>query len=166
MPLELTNSQYDGIMNLYQEARFNADAILRENRRLAYNDIPKLKSLDKESVTFLKTHEASDIEAFLSDLSRKRRKLLAQNGYPEDFLDRKYRCTNCRDTGFIEDTGEYCHCFRELAVKQIYGEKSWLNLFKKENFDTFDLSLYESDEDKKAAIASVKVAKEFVASTL
>ena len=166
MPLKLTNSQYDGIMNMYQELRFNSDTALRENRSLAYRSVPELKVLDRELVAILKTHKNSDIEAFVSDLNKKRIRLLRENGYPSDFLEKKYHCRDCRDTGYIEDENRYCHCFRELAIKQIYGEQSWLNLFKRENFDTFDLSLYEGKEERDAAAKSLKAAKRFAASVL
>ena len=47
----------------------------------------------------------------LSALADRRRALLVQNGYPEDFLNPVYDCPDCHDTGYID--GQKCHCFRQ-----------------------------------------------------
>ena len=43
------------------------------------------------------------------ELAEEKRRLLVINGYGEDYLDRKYRCDRCRDTGITED-GRICEC--------------------------------------------------------
>ena len=48
------------------------------------------------------------------ELTDRKKVLLAENGYPEDYLDRKYRCAVCRDTGYT-DEGMICTCARERA---------------------------------------------------
>ena len=45
-------------------------------------------------------------------LERQKRELLLENGYPEDYLEKKYRCEKCRDTG-ITDDGTFCSCKRQ-----------------------------------------------------
>lgn len=47
-------------------------------------------------------------------VERKKKKILAANGFPPDYLDRKYRCEKCRDTGYT-DEGMVCSCCRERA---------------------------------------------------
>ncbi len=39
---------------------------------------------------------------------------LTQNGYTEDYLERKYRCNICKDTGYT-DEGRVCTCCKERA---------------------------------------------------
>ena len=48
------------------------------------------------------------------ELADRKRQLLAENGYPEDYLDKKYRCSICRDTGYT-DEGRVCTCAKERA---------------------------------------------------
>ncbi|MBE6041925.1 MAG: DnaD domain protein, partial [Clostridiales bacterium] len=48
------------------------------------------------------------------DLEDRKRELLVRSGYPEDYLDRKYRCNKCRDTGYT-DEGKICTCCRARA---------------------------------------------------
>ena len=48
------------------------------------------------------------------DIEEKKKELLERNGYPVDYLDRKYRCNICRDTGYT-DEGRVCTCAKERA---------------------------------------------------
>ncbi len=48
------------------------------------------------------------------DLEERKRELLSGSGYPADYLDRKYRCDICRDTGYT-DEGKVCTCAKERA---------------------------------------------------
>lgn len=45
-----------------------------------------------------------------------RKQLLTANGFPGDYLTRKYRCSICRDTGYT-DEGMVCSCCRERAAE-------------------------------------------------
>ena len=42
-------------------------------------------------------------------LEEDKKRLLRDNGYSEDYLDKKYRCSVCKDTGFTDD-GRVCAC--------------------------------------------------------
>lgn len=48
------------------------------------------------------------------EIEEEKKTLLRQNGYPEDYLRRKYRCNICRDTGYT-DEGKVCTCAKERA---------------------------------------------------
>ncbi|MBR2539941.1 MAG: DnaD domain protein [Mogibacterium sp.] len=47
-------------------------------------------------------------------LEEEKRSLLESSGYPADYLDRKYRCDICKDTGYT-DEGRTCTCCKERA---------------------------------------------------
>ena len=49
-------------------------------------------------------------------IEENRKQLLAENGFPGDYLTRKYRCGICRDTGYT-DEGMVCSCCRERAAE-------------------------------------------------
>ncbi len=49
-------------------------------------------------------------------IEERRKQLLAENGFPGDYLTRKYRCSICRDTGYT-DEGMVCSCCRERAAE-------------------------------------------------
>lgn len=48
------------------------------------------------------------------DLEIEKKALLVENGFPEDYLVRKYKCEACKDTG-ITDDGRVCSCSEERA---------------------------------------------------
>ena len=49
-------------------------------------------------------------------IEENKKQLLADNGFPADYLTRKYRCDICRDTGYT-DEGMVCSCCRERAAE-------------------------------------------------
>lgn len=49
-------------------------------------------------------------------IEESRKQLLLENGYPGDYLARKYRCNICKDTGYT-DEGMVCSCCRERAAE-------------------------------------------------
>jgi DnaD/phage-associated family protein len=56
----------------------------------------------------------NELRAQRAALEKRRKDLLDANGYPEDYLSRRYRCSICRDTGYT-DEGMVCSCCRERA---------------------------------------------------
>ena len=70
----------------------------------------------------------------------KRKELLKSAGFPEDYLDVKYTCEICQDTGYNKEF--YCQCYRKLirdVARQELGANSPL---KKCTFDSFRLDRY------------------------
>ena len=49
-------------------------------------------------------------------IEESKKQILSENGYPADYLNRKYRCEKCRDTGYT-DEGMVCSCCRERAAE-------------------------------------------------
>ena len=60
-----------------------------------------------------KTKERNDMKALTEE---QKKQLLTVNGWPADYLSRKYRCGKCRDTGYT-DEGMVCSCCRERAAE-------------------------------------------------
>ena len=50
----------------------------------------------------------------LRDLNAEKAALLAENGFDGDALDMIYTCSDCKDTGVLDD-GTRCHCYAEKA---------------------------------------------------
>lgn len=55
-----------------------------------------------------------DIRREREILEERKRILLEDKGLPSDYLERKYRCSICRDTGYT-DEGKICSCCRARA---------------------------------------------------
>lgn len=73
------------------------------------------------------------------------KKLLAKNGFPENFLEAQYSCQICNDKGYAG--GERCVCYRELlnrlAVEKLNSEAN----MPKCDFEHFSLSYYDGKND-------------------
>lgn len=48
------------------------------------------------------------------ELIEQKKEFLAINGYPEDYLEVKYKCPTCKDHGIMDD-GRRCSCVKERA---------------------------------------------------
>ena len=59
-----------------------------------------------------------EIRNRLDSLNMERAFLLTDNGFEMDYMDIKYRCPQCKDTGMLE-TGEKCQCFGEVSRTKI-----------------------------------------------
>ena len=95
------------------------------------------------------------------ELIKLQKKLLAENGYPEDYLDIKYKCPLCRDEGNIN--GKMCACMKKELIKAGYKSAGIAGLCGKMSFDTFDLSYYSGDDRRNMELVLQK-AKEYAES--
>lgn len=77
------------------------------------------------------------------DPERRRRQLLKEHGFPEDYLDPVYTCPDCRDTGWIGR--KHCHCFERELISLFYTQSNLARILREENFETFDLNCYRTD---------------------
>ncbi|MBR1815708.1 MAG: ATP-binding protein [Lachnospiraceae bacterium] len=127
-----------------------------ENDRQAeiYSKLPRIKELDEEiKLSYLNAarmgimnKDAEDIEqlkAKAKELSREKASLLTSAGYPDDYLSPIYDCPICQDTGFVNQ--QKCSCFRAKIIDALYLQSNMQNVFKKENFDTFNTSYYSKE---------------------
>ena len=74
-------------------------------------------------------------------LQKRRAELLAQLGYPEDYLSEKPRCPLCGDTGYRG--GQMCRCLKAYYVEEERKELSKLLDLGGQSFDTFDTDWYD-----------------------
>ena len=113
------------------------------------NDV--LFNTGKELIQIISEGNSADTQNKINQLRRNNlqaqemsRKLLAANGYPEDYLEIHYTCDMCNDTGYCD--GSYCDCLKKLCGRIAADElnkNAHLNL---SDFDTFSLSYYNGDD--------------------
>ena len=109
----------------YDTIRKHAEDAADENRRTIYSNVPKIKEIDAQlrecsmemsrimiSRSTGKKQQASACKDKAGKLSAQKAALLTDAGYPADFMETKYRCEICKDTG-LDDSGERCGCFNE-----------------------------------------------------
>ncbi|MBQ8767817.1 MAG: ATP-binding protein, partial [Clostridia bacterium] len=84
-------------------------------------------------------------------LREERKNLLKALKLPEDYLDVKYTCEKCQDTGVVEDYDDerrvsygtkLCSCHNELLKKYASEKMSKMTPLELSSFEDFDLSYY------------------------
>lgn len=148
--MALTNSQYDQIMRVYEQHRLDNEHRRRRRYEEIYEEIPQIRELENE-ISSLSLREArrllggdpsalGSLRGEIRALSGKKLALLAEHGYPADYLELHYTCPDCRDTGYID--GRKCHCFRRAVIDLLYTQSGLQEILERENFDTFSLDYY------------------------
>lgn len=153
MPLQ--NSQYDAIMREYNHRQLKHRHTLEEHKKEAFEKIPRLWEIEQEIATVslqaIRSRLGAGNEAASSKggysykekielLGKERKRLLIENGYPENYLMMQYDCPDCQDTGYID--GEKCQCFKKATVDLLYTQSNLQEILKKENFKHFSFDYY------------------------
>ncbi len=153
--MALSNEQYDALMRQYNHKQSRNNQIVSYRTKELYSAVPALSQLDEEvskisvsSITSIfagkDIAEASaESKRELSKLKERRVALMKAAGFPEDYLEPPYDCPDCKDTGYIN--GKRCHCFKQAAINIVYKQSNISNILAKENFNTFDLNVYDDD---------------------
>ncbi|MDD6060914.1 MAG: ATP-binding protein [Ruminococcus sp.] len=113
------------------------------------NDV--LFNTGKELIQIISEGNSADTQNKINQLRRNNlqaqemsRKLLAANGYPEDYLEIHYTCDMCNDTGYCD--GSYCDCLKKLCGRIAADELNKNAHLKLSDFYTFSLSYYNGDD--------------------
>ncbi|MBR6444528.1 MAG: DnaD domain protein [Firmicutes bacterium] len=108
----------------YEYIREEAEKDAEKRRREVLKKLPRIQEIDDElnelsreaTKLILSGSDAKKgaLDARVNGLLEERAVLMTDNGFPMDYMDVKYQCDKCRDTGFT-DTGERCSCYEERA---------------------------------------------------
>ena len=121
-----SNAQYDAIMREY-------DDLLRKEKQQAaervaeiYERIPRIKELDDKirssSVENVRRRLAGQDDGNyakeIESIKAEKAELLELGGYAPDYMEIRYTCEDCKDTGLVD--GKKCHCFidKENRLKE------------------------------------------------
>lgn len=143
-----------------------AERSQRERHEKAVAAVPEISALEKSiSETGLAAVKAigmgENAEEYIRLLSEQNlaaqaqfRKLLKKNGFPEDYLQVKYTCSKCRDTGFVG--GYRCECFRELLRSLSFSELCGRLPIESSGFDAFNLGYYPEAKEADTGVSPRK----------
>ncbi len=73
-------------------------------------------------------------------------KLLEANGLPADYLDIRYTCERCQDTGY--SNGTYCDCLKKLIASYGIAKMNQNAQLRLCSFDQFSLEYYRGKTDE------------------
>lgn len=151
--MSLKNDQYNKILRDYEERRLKNKYELDRRIQEVYEAVPKIKELEDKIISlsaeagrqalFGNTQALDNLRTTTSLIKEMQKQLLVENGYPYDYLDMKYQCPKCKDTGFIGT--EKCSCFKQAIADMIYMGSSMKFILERENFNTFSFKYYSDD---------------------
>ena len=149
--MALSNSQYNAVMREYERQQI-AGRHDRERRvNEVYAKVPQIEELDKTISTRAAdcarrvldgdTGARLRLKEELADLREQKLLLLKAAGFPEDYMEMRYRCPDCRDTGYCG--GRRCHCFERARIRILYAQSNIQDVLMRENFDTFSYAYFD-----------------------
>ncbi|MBQ9027530.1 MAG: ATP-binding protein [Lachnospiraceae bacterium] len=174
--MSLTREQYDEIVRSYMQKQNRNHQLAMQRRDEIFAKIPEFRELtDMVPVVAMgylrsklgeggSTHPDSpfSLRPELEKIAERKKKLLLSNGFPADYLDEKYDCPLCRDTGFVD--GHKCRCFRQKEIEVLYDHSHLQELVKEQNFDTLSERYYKGEDLQRFRVASAacrRMAAEF-----
>ena len=154
----LKNSQYYAIMRDYERKQLKSHDIQTARYEEVYKKLPEFKALD-ESISILSVQygkkllngddkAVSSLKEELAILRNSKKSLLISAGFPEDYLEPVYECSDCKDTGYIGN--QKCHCFKKAIIRLLYEKSNMKELPADADFRNFRLDFYSASYyDKK-----------------
>ncbi len=145
----------------------NEDMYARR-REEVYAKNPRVRDIDRRlretmtlAVTTALAHGSDPVEAMGAireenlELQERRGMELLRSGFPMDYLEERYVCPKCRDTGY--DGTKLCSCLMDLYREEQRLELSGLLKLGEETFDSFDLSVYDDEPDPATGVSPREV---------
>lgn len=147
------NINYDDILS--RLSRIRQDNLRRQDNRKAevYARIPRIKEIDDtiahsavQASRARILHQKVDEEALSMKnraLRDEKHQLMAQAGYPDDYLAPIYNCSACRDSGYVD--GKPCSCLKHMVISQLYQQSTIEKVLETENFASFNPDFYRDE---------------------
>jgi DNA replication protein DnaC len=151
-----------------EKRRLDAISTAEERNRDLALESEEIRVIDRELsgtglLLFKTACMGGDIDAIRArntELQQKRRAILVKLGYPEDYTEVHYTCTDCSDTGFIGT--KMCKCLKTLLITKNIQSSGMGNLIDQQSFDNFNMDVYKNQPEIKARMErNLKFAKVF-----
>ena len=152
--MALSNSQYNAVMRGYEERQRLQRRAMEARVREVYSKIPQIQELDRQLSTRAAdcarrvlggdTKAREHLKEELADLKEQKLVLLKSAGFPADYMELRYDCPDCQDTGYVN--GKRCHCFERQRLNILYAQSNIEAVLKEENFDHLRFDFYDDTE--------------------
>lgn len=148
------SSKLKEVLRKYDRKKNEAVDKQKKREKEIYEKIPRVMEIDREisqTGVLIAKSLLSDPDSYDDNIREIRKKmgnlkaekafLLTENNIPLDYLDIKYSCSNCSDTGFLKN-GSKCSCLKQELIRSAYAMSNIEQKLLKENFNTFDMDLF------------------------
>lgn len=142
------------IMDYYDKIRTIETRNLKKRKQEVLEKCPEIIDIENEigklsvrlSIDIIRNGEDSALieqaKEKITDLRIHKAELLVANGFTQDYLNMRYQCPICRDTGYIGTTR--CKCFDKYLVKLYYKNSELADTLNTCNFDNFNKNYYSN----------------------
>ena len=172
--MSLNHLQYESIMRGYERTRDRNHREELSRRERGYHGVPGYRELEDSVSTLCASmtrkiledcpNARQQLHVSLAELSQRKKRMLAQAGFAEDYLEPLYDCHECHDTGYVQtDEGirKKCRCFRLQEITLLYEQSNIQSIISKENFSTLSYEYHKGDDLKRFETA-VEICRNFV----
>jgi len=146
------------ILQEYDEIRREAAQALDLRRQEIAEKVPEVVKIHQDMIDLmaqrsreiiLNPNTSSDaidqLQEQITRLKARQLQLLEKKGYPRDYLEIKYRCSHCQDTGYVGyPVREKCRCLIQRLLEKTY-QMSNIQELDRENFSTFDPMVFPEE---------------------
>jgi len=145
----LSNLEAQRAANLMEEKRRRAEA---EEKSPAVRDLLAARQrlffsgMRGAFASPAKAREISqNMQKEMERINSELRASLLACGLPQDYLQPVYRCSECRDTGYVgEPVHEMCACLKRAVMNRLYQSEGLQGL-ERENFAAFNESIFPDE---------------------
>ncbi|NLK74072.1 MAG: ATP-binding protein [Clostridiales bacterium] len=151
--MALKKDKYNQIVREYDNRQLKNKHELDMRRKEVFEAVPELKQLEHDMISLSAQcgrlavmGDSSSLDKLKTqslDLQARQIELLVSNGYPADYLELRYHCDTCKDTGFVD--GEKCNCYKQAVADLLYSDSNLKNILLHENFNYFSFQYYSDD---------------------
>ena len=148
---------FDKAQSILTLRRKKAETENEERIREINEKIPQIREINevifntgKELISIISNGKGKDISDKVEQLKQYNlgaqamsRKILAEYGYPEDYLDMHYTCPKCCDRGY--NGSKFCDCFKTICGKLAADELNKNSQLSLSSFDSFSLTYYSGE---------------------
>lgn len=151
------NQVLKDILMKYERKRDNLILEQKIRKEEVYRKIPEIKAIDQEifeiglnmSRAIIENpdnykEEIGKIRKQMQSFQMEKAILLTENNIPADYMDIKYDCNDCEDTGYLIN-GEKCNCLIQNLIYKAYEMSNIKNVLERENFDTFNINIFPDE---------------------
>lgn len=146
---------HSDIMRMYEIIRDEENSALDKRRLEVEKKLPQVMELERNigklcvelSISSFKVVDNREqflkkLKDKITDLRMKKTELLVSAGYSQDYLSLHYRCSKCKDTGYLGSNK--CSCYKVKLVNLYYKDSELGDMLKQNNFDHFTLEYYSA----------------------
>ena len=141
-------------MRIYNQRQLQDKYEQDQRREQVYARLPQVKQIDDEissqAVRCARklldgdTKAKEELKHHIDDLKEQKEVLLSAYGFSPDYMEMRYFCPECQDTGYVN--GKKCRCFKKEEIRMLYSQSNIEEVLARENFSAFSFRYYDDQK--------------------